>query len=148
VAGEERVRQARWRRSTTTSPHLERVSKSSVSLRDGDSRQCSIVDGGRDRVNWGCDAHRGSQRKSGYAIAVCVAEACRKSLIHFSSPRIDFCKQKLAREMLDWRGFFARANNFRFRLKKAVLFSPTPTCSTACCRVARSQSPCLCKGDR
>ena len=113
-----------------------------------DLRQCSIVDGGRDRVNWGCDAHRDPQRKSGDAIAVCVAEACRNSLIHFSGPGIDFCKQKLAREMLDWRGFFARANNFRFRLKKVVLFSPTPTCSTACCRAARSHSPCLCKGDR
>jgi hypothetical protein len=100
VAGEEKVRQARWRRSTTTSSHFERVSKSSVSCEIGLK---TVSDRGwRSRQSQlGLRCSSGSQRKSGDAIAACVAEARCKSLIHFSGPGIDFCKQKLAREMLD-----------------------------------------------
>jgi hypothetical protein len=98
VAGEERVRQARWRRSTTTSSHLERVSKGSVSLRDGtqDSvrswTEVETESTGAAMLIGDPSVNRGT------LLLPALQKACRKSLIHFSGPRIDFCKQKLARE--------------------------------------------------
>ena len=94
------MRQARWGRSTTASSHLDRVSKSSVSCEMGLK---TVSDRGwRSRQsNLGLRCSSGSQRKSGDAIAICVAEACHKSLIHFSGSRIDFCKRERAREKMD-----------------------------------------------
>ena len=87
-----------------------------------DLRQYSIVDGGRDRVNWGCDAHRDPSVNRGTLLLSALQKPVANPSHTSSGPGIDFCKQKLAREMLDWRGFFTRANNVRFRLKKLFSF--------------------------